>query len=251
MPEYPIIKSRKIKYPSPSGYATIGKYIPPFEKNNTGFGFKGVLIEDSKSGKIQCSVCGKWFEQLATHLGHIHNIDTIQYKRRFGLLSSTALKTKRMRLIQSKVMVELRKKNKNNRYTFQRGNIQSANRKGKPKAVESKNKYGVCQLQVIERVNELAKELGKTPTLIDLKERYGAGMMSLIHSRYKSYIGYCQTIGIEPGFSNHNPKYSREYFIEKALSNEPSIRIMTTNESKAFYRYFKGINELKQIVKLI
>lgn len=246
MANYPKIKSRKIKYSnSPSGYATIGKYIPPFEKNDSGFGFKGVLIEDSESGKIECSICGKWFDQLAKHL-ETHNTDSVEYKRRFGLLSSTALKSKEMRLNQSKVMVKLRKENKRNRYTFQRGNSHSANRKGNPKAVESKNKFGVCELQVIERITELAKELGKTPTLMDLRERYGAGMISLIHSRYKSYIKICNNLGLEVNFSNYNPKYSREYFIEKALSNEPSFRIFTINEGRAFYRYFKGIKELKQ-----
>ena len=29
MTSYPLLKSRKIKYDSPSGYVHIGKYIPP------------------------------------------------------------------------------------------------------------------------------------------------------------------------------------------------------------------------------
>ena len=50
MPAYPEIKERKIKYNSPSGYAHIGKYVPPFENNNSGFGFKGVIVEDFENG---------------------------------------------------------------------------------------------------------------------------------------------------------------------------------------------------------
>ena len=54
MPNYPKIKDRKIKYlNAPSGYAHIGKYVPPFEVNETGIGFKGVL--DRKSTRLNSS----------------------------------------------------------------------------------------------------------------------------------------------------------------------------------------------------
>jgi len=52
----------------------------------------------------------------------------------------------------------------------------------------------------------------------------------------------------ESELKKHNPKYSREYFIEKALSNEPSIRIFTESEARKLYKYIKGgIPELKAI----
>lgn len=247
MPNYPKILDRKIKYPSaPSGEAHIGKYIPPFEVNETGFGFKGVLVEDFKSGKIECSICGNWYEQISDSHLKKHKVTNAEYKKRFGLLTSTALKSKKMRLRQSEVMIKLRKENKNNRLMFKRGNSYAGNRKDKLKAEESKNKFGVCDLQVMERIEELRQELGKTPTLIDLKNRYGSGMMTLLFMRYGGYLALLRSMGITPNFSNYNPKYSREYFIEKALSNEPRIRIFTTNEGRAFYRFFKGgIKELR------
>lgn len=250
MPNYPKITSRKIKYNSPSGYVNIGKYIPPFEKNPTGYGFKGVLIEDSKTGKIQCSICGGWYEILNSHLTNIHKITDEDYKIKFGLLKSTALRSKRLRLIQSENMIRLRKSNPKYRTCFKRNNEWAGNRKDKPKAVESQNKYGVCRLQLIERILELKKELGKTPTLIDLKERYGDTLITNLHERFGSYIKLCEEIQLEPNNSNFNPKYSKEYFIEKALSNEPSFRIFTINEGRALYRYFpRGMRELKKIVK--
>lgn len=249
MPNYPKLKSRKIKYNSPSGYALIGKYIPPFEKNATGYGFKGVLIEDSKSGKLQCSLCGEWFEQLPTHINATHEMTGEDYKKNFGLLQSTALKSKKLRLRQSVIMQELRKKYKQCNYKFVRNNQFAGNRKDNPKAVESQNKYGVCKLQLMERILELKKELGKTPTLTDLKDRYGSVIMTNLSQRFGSYIELCRDMELTPNNSNWNPKYSREYFIEKALSNDAEIRIFTTNESRAFYKYFKGgIKELRKIV---
>lgn len=248
MTAYPQLTNRKIEYNSPSGFVNIGKYIPPFENNSTGFGFKGVIIEDFESGKIQCSECGKWFEQLPTHLHLTHNMTGFEYRQKFGLLQSTALKSKKLRLNQSKVMQKLRRKNPQNNYSFVKDNEYAANRKNKPKAVESRNKYGVCDLQLMERIIELRNELGKTPTLTQLRDRYGAVIMTNLALRFGSYVKLCKDMGFEPNISNHNPKYSREYFIDKIKSKDSTIRILTVNESRALYRYFPGgINELKII----
>ena len=250
MPAYPLLQERKIKYNSPSGFVHIGKYVPPFEKNDTGFGFKGVVVEDFNSGKIQCSICGEWFEQMAQHLNHKHNLTSPEYKEQFGLLLSTALKTKRMRLKQSKVMIKMRKSSSKHRMKFKKNNLFAGNRKGTTRAVEGKNKYGVCDLQIMQKVIELSKELGKTPTLIDLKERYGGAFIFHLHKRYGSYVKYCHQIGMNPCYSSFNPKYSREYFIEKAKGKVTTMRIFTINEGRAFYKYFKGgINELREAVK--
>lgn len=248
MPKYPNITSKEISYPNaPSGKVVIGKYIPPFEKNETGFGFKGVILEDKQTGQLQCYVCGKWFENLSCHIRQ-HNLIALEYKKRFGLLQSTALKSHKMRLRQSEVMIKMRKSHKKHRMKFKKNNNFAGNRKGIKKAEESKNKYGVCDLQIMQKVIDLQKDLGRTPTLMDLKERYGGGFIFHLHKRYGSYVKYCRELGFTPVFSNHNPKYSREYFIEKALSNEPSIRIFTETEGRNLYKYIKGgITELKQI----
>lgn len=255
MPEYPAITSNKIKYESPSGYVIIGKYIPPFEKVKKGFGYMGVVVEDFKSGKLQCHICGGWFDQMAMHL-QTHNITSQEYKTKFGLSTSTALKTKKMRLKQSEIMIRLNKENpkcfNRSHVGFEKDNSYAGNRKGKSKSAETINKFGVCDLQIKDRILKLREKLGKTPTLIDLKNEYGGGFIFHIHKRYQSYINLCKDLDLEPVFSNHNPKYSREYFIEKGLSNEPSIRILTTNEGRALYKYFKhGVKEWKEAIAVI
>lgn len=257
MPKYPTITSNKIKYDSPSRYVLVGKYIPPFEKVKEGFGYRGVIVEDSKSGALQCHICGEWFENFSSHLTPKHNMTANEYKNMFGLSINTALKSKRIRLIQSKVMIKLNKENpkcfhRSHTGGFEKNNSYAGNRKGKPKSEETINKYGVCDLQIRDRVLKLMKKLGKTPTLIDLQKEYGGGFIFHIHKRYASYIKLCRDLNLEPVISNHNPKYSREYFIEKGLSNEPSLRILTTNEGRALYKYFKeGVNEWKESLKKI
>jgi predicted transcriptional regulator len=74
----------------------------------------------------------------------------------FGLSTSTALKSKKVRLRQSEVMVEMRKQKKH-RWRFEKNNSFAGNRKGKPKSVETVNKYGVCDLQIRDRILKLKK----------------------------------------------------------------------------------------------
>jgi hypothetical protein len=247
MPSYPILKSRKIKYNSPSGFVNIGKYVPPFDEIKNGFGYMGVILEDYKTGKLQCHICGGWYEQMARHI-EIHKINSQEYRRRFGLLISTALKSKRMRIAQSKIMQKLRGKNKANRFKFAKNNLFAGNRKGKSKALESQNRYGVCNLQLIERILKLKKKLNKTPTLTELKDEYGFVFITLLYERYGSYVKLCNNLELTPNISNFNPKYSKEYFLQKALDDEPSLRIFTLNEKRAFYKYFNSVSQLKKEV---
>jgi hypothetical protein len=84
-----------------------------------------------------------------------------------------------------------------------------------------------------------------------LKNEYGGAFIFHIYKKYQSYVKLCWDLDLVPVTSNNNPKYSREYFIEKGLSSEPSIRILTTNESRALYKYFKhGIKEWRKAVKV-
>jgi len=257
MPEYPISKINVLKYDSPSGYVNVGKYVPPFEKIKKGFGYRGVVLEDCDSGKLQCHICGGWFEIFNSHLSSTHNMSSKEYKQMFGLSQSTALKSKMIRLKQSETMIKLMREHPEkfvNRLSgngFKKRNSYAGNRKKKNKALETRNKYGYCDLQIADRVLKLSDKLGKTPSLIDLQTEYGKSIMWHIHKRYSSYITLCKKLGLDPCFSNFNPKYSREYFLEKGLSNEPSIRILTTNESRALYRYFKGVKDWKNTIKKI
>lgn len=266
MTRYQQTKPKKFVYKdAPSGYINIKKWVPPFVPVKNGFGFIGVLAEDSKTGQLQCHECGKWFEQLPTHYTKKHKMNGVQYRKKFGLLSGTALKSKRLRLIQSKVMSDFRKTgNRKFLRKFKTNNVESANRKGKPKAKESQNKYGVCDLQIITKIIDLSRRLGKTPTLVDIKNEYGGGLISIMYNRYGSYIKYCKNyLKMEPNFSSHNRKYStkkswREHLLEvgrQSLAKGNSLTIKglfpDTNEDRYIYKYFKSFGDYKkQLIKL-
>jgi len=254
MPQYPTTKLKTIKYNSPSGTININKWIPPFEKVKGGFGFTGVLAEDSKTGQLQCHVCGDWYELLTTHIFAKHNLTSLEYCERFGLLRSTALKSMRIRKLQSKVMLDMRKRNIKHRMKFKKGNLCSANRRGKPKAVEAQNRYGLCNLQVVDKITALKNKLGKTPALTEVIDEYGASMASLMHTRYAGYLKFIKEQGWTPVVSSRNPKYSKEYFIQlgvRALKSGKKLigkRLMTVSESRNIYNYFASQGSWRKAV---
>lgn len=264
MPAYKNKKENKIKFDqAPSGYINIEKWEPPFMPVSTGFGFIGVLAEDSESGLLQCHECGRWLQQLPTHYTAKHGMTGEQYRKKFGLFVHTALKSKRIRLIQSKVISKLQKEGKmqvgnSNGYGFKKKNKESANRKGKPKALESRNSYGVCDLQIMTKIISLGRKIGKTPTLTDVKDEYGGGIITIMHNRYGSYVKYCRDyLKMEPNFSTHNPRFKndqewRNHLLEigrEALKkgNKLTVKgLLPANESRYIYRYFKGFEDYKK-----
>jgi len=268
MPTYKHKTQNKIKYPdAPSGYINIEKWEPPFMVVKKGFGYIGVLAEDSKTGELQCHVCGKWFQQLPTHYTKKHHMTGESYRKKFCLLNSTALKSKRLRLIQSKVITQLQKegrmnlgnkRNKNGKkYGFTKKNKYATNLKGKNIAKEKQNRHGVCDLQIMTKIIKLAKRLKKTPTLVDIKNEYGEGIITIMHLRYGSYIRYCRNyLKMTPNFSSHNPQFKtkkakREHLLEigrKALKKGKKCvikKLLPPNEQRYIYQVFNSFNDYK------
>lgn len=267
MPAYPHKTQKKIAYKqAESGFINIEKWVPPFVQNQTGFGFVGVVAEDFKTEKLQCSECGKWFEQLPTHYSVAHKMTGEQYRAKFGLLNSTALKSKSIRLAQSALITKMQKdgrmnlgnrKNRNGKsYGFTKKNELAGNRKGIKKAVESQNKFGQCDLQIMTKMIALGKKLGKTPSLVDIKKEYGGGVISIMHVRYGSYIQYCKDyLKMEPLYSRYNPrpenfwKNSLLAMGKKALKKGKTPKakgFLPEKESRYVYKYFKNFADYKQ-----
>ena len=271
MPAYPNKKLKVMKYrEAPSGKININKWEPPFMPVEGGHGFLGVLAEDNKTGELQCHICGKWFPQLSTHIigGHkMENCD--EYRTEFGLFQGTALKSKKLRLIQSKTIRKLQKEgrmhvgtklgNKVGKSPFKKGkkNLYAANRKGWKKPVEGANQYGRCDLQIMTKIIELSKKLkGKTPSLVDIKNEYGGGIISVMHSRYGSYVKYCRDyLRMEPLRSVQNP-WTRKQWKENLLElgrksikkGNPMIvkKLLPVNEQRYIYKYFKNFSDYKK-----
>lgn len=160
-------KAHEVEYEeAPSGYVTFYNYKEPLMRFEEGHGFVGALVFDGKSDKIQCHLCGQWFDQLGNHLKKEHATTAAQYKERVGLNRTTALVNESFRAKLIANGLKKRMKNLKN----QRGAIRSPETRRrisealKEHRAEQKNLTGTCPEQLIQRLTELHYKLGRTPT---------------------------------------------------------------------------------------
>jgi len=82
---------------APSGYIFLNNFKEPLMKFSEGYGFLGVLAMDGKEDKVQCHLCGEWFEGLGNHIHKEHNMKALAYKEIVGLSKNTALIGEKLR----------------------------------------------------------------------------------------------------------------------------------------------------------
>lgn len=184
--------------------------IPPEE----GFGYKGVVLVDDVTGHLQCHVCGELFSDLSNHVRK-HKISSREYKEKFDLNYSTALKSEQFLQNQSHRMSYLHKLLYTDMTTEQiseiarkRGRLgAAANRKiakerRKKKleyryTLEMKNRFGTCPAQIEERFTRIVENLGRAPTFDELKE-IDHSLLSVLFRRFKSYSNALVYFGHSP-----------------------------------------------------
>lgn len=142
-----------------------------------------------------------------------------------------------------------------NGYGFRRGNTESANRRGIKKADESQNRHGVCDLQIMTKIIALSRKLKKTPSLGEIKDEYGGGIISIMHYRYGSYIKYCRNyLKLTPLYSGRNPRPIAD--VKKEIIDcgnkiikkygRFSIAKMPDNQARYMYKHFKNVKHFKK-----
>lgn len=150
---------------APSGFVTLYNYKEPFMKFEGGFGYQGVLLFDGKTDKVQCHLCGAWWDNLSWHIRREHHMTSAEYKDKVGLLRSSCLlsESARAKLLRN---IEVRKKNLvvgRKKTEEQIAKIKETFRRT-ALSREYQNRRGTCPAQLIERLRKQAKETGRIPT---------------------------------------------------------------------------------------
>lgn len=184
-------KNKIIDYPeSPTGKAYIGIAKRPLMKNESGYGFQGVVIQDCQRRFIQCSGCGKWAKKMTTaHTKKCLGIDMRDYRIKFKLNLTEGLCSDETSLKLTKAAL----KNKTV-YNFKnakgaRGAQSRGSKKGREvqekrggQTRQMENRHGTCPEQLKERLyefivcnRELPSQRNKGRALYKaLKRRYGS-----------------------------------------------------------------------------
>lgn len=194
------------------------KAEPPFMDYIGGFGSVGVIMWDSENDKIQCHMCGKWFDSLTGHI-KAHDISPTQYKEEVGLYLKTPLWNLKMQQEKKEQSKEQFKTNVNLKASIKANHAKGMKEtgkiggKGRKKrlSVQEMNKFGTCEIQLKTKILKLAEDLGHTPTFDE------AGNLAYVMvRRFGTWGAGLKYIGLMPMNTYvHSEKFSKDFVIEK------------------------------------
>lgn len=201
---------------APSGHITFYNYKEPLMKFEKGYGFVGALIFDGVSKKLQCHLCGEWHAYLPNHIKKEHNMKADQYKDMVGLRRSTALLNEDMRATLIKNGLEKRMKNLRPGGSPSKEVREKIRQTLKENRAEAQNVNNTCPEQLITRLQNLHKKLGRTPTRAEMP------FEETLVRVYGSISNACKIAGIPPRKSGSslskemglNKKYPRVACLE-------------------------------------
>lgn len=243
---------------APSGFVTLYNYKEPLMPFATGHGYEGVLLYDGKTDKVQCHFCGSWFFALGNHLGKEHNMKASEYKTMTGLRQTTALigEEYRKKLIANGLDVRLKNLIPGGKKTEKEKKKVAAGLKKNNSTRQHQNERGTCPEQLLDRLRDLAKELGRTPLTDEV------GFYETLVNVYGSYKNAIKKAGLKyrkPGQNVHyNAKkiFTREELLElireftRKQGREPSysdVRRSMLPSGSTYVRHFGSWVKAKKI----
>lgn len=200
----------------------INGYKEPLRPVIGGFGFVGTIAYDENEEYTQCHICGDLYRHLGKHVAQSHEMNSNEYKEKFGLDKSTSLlaantrssyvkKWENMSDDDRKVLLDRLKDISGNRYHHR-------SQERYTRRLEYYNKRGSCPDQIIDKIITLSSELGRTPSSLEFQERWGGKHYSnSARLHFGSWQEAVRQAGLTP-LDRHAPiRYTDEQLIESLI----------------------------------
>jgi len=236
---------------APSGYIFLNNFKEPLMKFSEGYGFLGVLAMDGKEDKVQCHLCGEWFEGLGNHIHKEHNMKALAYKEIVGLSKNTALIGEKLR---AKLIAHNLGKRIENLRIHKRHSEESKRKIAETlskNVFEKQNITNTCPAQILERLKNKAEQLGRTPTTYEIT------FYPVLLKIYGSMKEACRLAGLTytDNKEGHPTKYTKEYCVKVIrdfyLKNKrlPANGDWGKNFSRNFRKYLMQYYDDKEIFR--
>jgi len=182
---------------------------------------------DEQEDKVQCSVCGEWFFHVTAHASKKHGMFAADYKKRFGLNSSVAVCSKKISAATAKITREANVAGK--LHPFVKGDPRISGKpqtkehirkrtqtsSNKKKNAQMKNRYGLCNAQIVSRLIIVRDMVGKG-TIEELNNtdlcKYDINLYQAMRNKFGSCDQACKALGV--GYIGQN-RYSDSELISK------------------------------------
>ena len=229
-------------------------------------GYQGVVLYNEEKDKVQCAICGEWFEQLGQHVNS-HKMKADEYRRTFGLGSKVALCTptvsKKLSDNVSPEMKEFIKKRGAEILKAMPEEKKVLNRKRilqyRREAIGFKNLTGLCRAQIEARLLVI-RDIVKKGTIEELTmgeiRKYDISLAAHFQNKYKTVDEIVKKVGLTPGTRD---KYTEVELISQLRSwvfnnkRIPTAKDLSTAHLpkwETYRRYFGSWRRAKEMAGL-
>jgi len=161
------------------------KAVEPFMEVKRGHGYQGVVMYDDAEDKVQCHLCGKYFESLGGHIAITHKASARSYRLEYGLSLRTPLCGKALSRAHSKAARRDYSKKKCGLVASARRNRTRTKHYVRPaifysQTQQHKNRLSLCELQKRARYDVVKNIVGREPSWGDLK-RHDSKLLDAIN----------------------------------------------------------------------
>ena len=166
-----------------------------------GFGYYGAVLVTLDGQKMQCAYCGGLYEDVGLHARQAHKVTNAQYKEKFQLADNTALLSEfnreKKKALTLKWITSLTPEQRDawevkRKAAWEKWHSPNKSAHGKKIRLETKNVRGTCPDQLIAKIQDVAKTLGKTPTKAEFI--VACGGQRYVHLIYKTFGSYTKAI---------------------------------------------------------
>lgn len=230
----------------------------PLRKVEGGYGFMGTLEFDVETKEhTRCHVCGYFYKQLGNHI-RAHKIGLEDYKDKFSLGMKVSLAAPQSRKPIFQRWQSLSEEQRKEHLAKMREGYKKRLDTGRPtrkKALYWKNVEDRCPDQLLDKIERLAKKLGRTPTSREYSKEYGSSFLGSVLGTYGTWGNALKIVKMAPKTSGYGNRYTKESIIQilldfqyqherQAMSTDINRGFLPSNT--AFKKYFGSFIEAKR-----
>jgi len=221
-----LYEHKLIDHVSPTGKSYIGVSKKPLMKS--GYGYKGVLLQDENRKFVMCNECGKWMKKITEKHLQTHGLTSREYKKKHGLFLDKGLVSDETSMRLTKAALKNKTK---------RSMPKTKPPKTKKKPMEYFNKHETCPLQLKTRLFQFIIDNKELPSQCNKGRR----IYKAIYARYGRFgkaitnygLPYFERIGttylykFEDGSFytfNINQMYDREELYSLLITKCPELK---------------------------
>lgn len=189
-------------------------YKEPLRPVEGGFGYYGVVAREKESGKVQCHVCGRFFNHINNSHLRMHGYTSVEYKDHYGISPSTPLCSYESSEKHLKVYESIDRPTKDRmQANFKKSSFYRRRKKHPKMSLEVRNRRGTCPDQLLDSVVHYKEALGRLPTAEEFKQHDG-GKFSAILDTFSTWTNAVHMMGLKTHRERKKSRYSKDKLLE-------------------------------------